>query len=389
MEQYKRVYAAIDLDAIEYNLKSIKNNISKGTKIMAVIKTDAYGHGAVQVAHKIEQNDFLIGFAVATAEEAFILRRHGITKKILILGAIFPYQFDELIKNDITLPIYDLNTSKELSKTAVQLEKEVHLHFKLDTAMSRLGVPVNESSAELAKQISLLDNVVLEGVFTHFSKSDEKDKTTANIQLEKFKSFIKLCENKGITYKYKHCSNSAASIDLKDANFDFVRLGISLYGMYPSDEVDKSAVNLKPALSLKSCICFLKEIAPGTSVGYGGTFTATQTTKVATIPVGYGDGYPRLLSNKGYVLIHGKKAPIIGRVCMDQFMVDVTGIENVNLMDEVVLVGKSENEYLSVETLSELCGRFNYEFVCDLGKRIPRVYYENGIVTQTHDYFND
>lgn len=388
-EQYKRVYAAIDLDAIEYNITNIKKNISEETQIMAVIKTDGYGHGAVPIAKKIENMDFLVGFAVATAEEALILRKHGITKKILILGVIFPYHYEEIILNNIDLPIYDIDTAIILSETATKLDRKVKLHFKLDTSMSRLGVPADENSIKLICEINKLANIELEGVFTHFSTSDERDKSISYNQMELFNSFVEKCKSKNISFKYKHCSNSAASIDLMSANYDFVRLGISLYGMYPSDEVNKSAVKLKPALSLISCICYLKDIEAGTTVGYGRTFTAKRKTKVATIPVGYGDGYPRLLSNKGFVLINGQKAQIIGRICMDQFMVDVTDIKNVKLMDEVVLIGKSRNSSIYVEQLSELCGRFNYEFVCNLGKRIPRVYLENGVIIETNDYFNN
>lgn len=389
MKQYSRAVASIDLDAIESNINNIKNNISKNTKIMAVIKADGYGHGAVPIAKKIEKMDCIIGFAVATAEEAFILRRHNISKKILLLGAIFEEQYEELIENDITLPIYEIETARGLSKAASKMGKNVNLHLKIDTAMCRLGAYANDDTITMAKEINCLGNVNMEGIFTHFAKADELDKTDSYIQLETFNSFIEKCSNEGIYFKYKHCSNSAASIDLREADFDFVRLGISMYGMYPSDEVNKSNVKLTPALALKSCICYLKEIEPGSKVGYGGTFTAKTKTKVATIPVGYADGYPRLLSNKGYVLINGYRAPIIGRICMDQFMVDVTDIPDVNTMDEVILIGRNKNESILVEQLSSLCGRFNYEFVCDIGKRIPRIYIESGNIVFSKDYFDE
>jgi len=393
MKQYNRVYASVDLDAIEANVININKKInpvkSSGSKIMAVIKTDGYGHGAVPIARKIEPMDCIIGFAAATAEEALILRRNGITKKILVLGTVFENQFEDLLKNDITLSVFQLDIAEKISKTAERFNLTAHLHLKLDTGMSRLGVPADSDTILLAKQISSLTNIELEGVFTHFAKADETDKNPALLQLEIFNRFIKKCFEEGINFKYKHCSNSAASIELEDAHFDFVRLGISLYGLYPSNEVSKTKVRLKPALSLISCVAYLKTIPANTSVGYGGTFTAARETKVATIPVGYGDGYPRLLSNKGYVLINGYKAPIIGRICMDQFMVDVTDLPKVDIMDEVILVGESSGKHIYVEELSDLCGRFNYEFVCDLGKRIPRVYIQSGKVIETKDYFDE
>lgn len=393
MKQYNRVYASVDLDAIESNIINVFNNINKNnsteTKIMAVIKTDGYGHGAVPIAKSIEHMHCIIGFAVATAEEAISLRRNGIKKKILILGTIFENQYEELLKNDITLPVFQSDAAKKISAIAKKLNLIAYLHLKLDTAMSRLGILPDNNAIILVKEIIQLDNIELEGVFTHFSKADETDKQSSFMQLDKFNDFIKKCAEANIYFKYKHCSNSAASIDLNITHFDFVRLGISLYGLYPSDEVNKNNVHLKPALSLVSCIAYLKEIQPGTKVGYGGTFTAKRLTKVATVPVGYGDGYPRLLSNKGFVLINGYKANIIGRICMDQFMVDVTDLPKADVMDKVVLIGSSNNEHIFVEQLSDLCGRFNYEFVCDLGKRIPRVYIKSGKIVATKDYFDE
>lgn len=389
MKSYARVFAQIDLDAIVYNLEQMKKNLDADTQIMAVIKTDGYGHGAVAIAKKIEPIPYIIGFAVATAEEAFQLRRHGITKKILILGVYFEEQYEQLIEQNITLNIFQAETAVHLSKIATRLDKTVSLHLKLDTGMSRLGVPPSEEAVQLAKQIAACDHIKLEGIFTHFSKADETDKQPSYAQLKAFLAFIEKCREEGLYFQYQHCSNSAAIIDLRQANMNFVRAGISLYGLYPSGEVNKNAVPLKPVLSLKSKVVYLKEIPAGQAVGYGGTYVAPHAMKVATIPVGYGDGYPRGLSNKGDVLIRGQRAPIIGRICMDQFMVDVTHIEDVQLMDEAVLVGDSQKARINVDELSGLCGRFNYEFVCDLGKRIPRVFVENGIVTNTMDYFEE
>ena len=387
MKTYSRVYARIDLDAIAYNMEQMKLRIDGHTQIMAVIKTDAYGHGAVQVAQMLEKYDYIWGFAVATLDEAVVLRVEGIQKPILVLGCIFPDQYMEMLNNDIRMNVYTEDMAKEIANMARREGKTAYLHIKLDTGMGRLGFSITEESVEAITRISKLSNVKMEGVFTHFAKADEKDKTFTMQQIQQFESMTKLLKEQGVTFVYEHCSNSAAIIDVPEAKFDIVRAGISTFGLYPSEEVDKEAVHLKPALALKSHVAFVKEIEPGTSISYGGTFVAEKKMKIATIPVGYGDGYPRALSGVGYVLIRGKKAPILGRICMDQFMVDVTHIEDASFGDKVTLIGRDGNEYISVEMLGELSGRFNYEFICDLGKRIPRVYVKNGKVAEQVDYF--
>ena len=387
MKTYSRVYARIDLDAIAYNMEQMKLRIDGHTQIMAVIKTDAYGHGAVQVAQMLEKYDYIWGFAVATLDEAVVLRVEGIQKPILVLGCIFPDQYMEMLDNDIRMNVYTEDMAKEIANMARREGKTAYLHIKLDTGMGRLGFSITEESVEAITRISKLSNVKMEGVFTHFAKADEKDKTFTMQQIQQFESMTRLLKEQGVTFEYEHCSNSAAIIDVPEAKFDIVRTGISTFGLYPSEEVDKEAVHLKPALALKSHVAFVKEIEPGTSISYGGTFVAEKKMKIATIPVGYGDGYPRALSGVGYVLIRGKKAPILGRICMDQFMVDVTHIEDASFGDKVTLIGRDGNEYISVEMLGELSGRFNYEFICDLGKRIPRVYVKNGKVAEQVDYF--
>ncbi len=387
MKTYSRVYARIDLDAIAYNMEQMKLRIDGHTQIMAVIKTDAYGHGAVQVAQMLEKYDYIWGFAVATLDEAVVLRVEGIQKPILVLGCIFPDQYMEMLDNDIRMNVYTEDMAKEIANMARREGKTAYLHIKLDTGMGRLGFSITEESVEAITRISKLSNVKMEGVFTHFAKADEKDKTFTMQQIQQFESMTRLLKEQGVTFEYEHCSNSAAIIDVPEAKFDIVRAGISTFGLYPSEEVDKEAVHLKPALALKSHVAFVKEIEPGTSISYGGTFVAEKKMKIATIPVGYGDGYPRALSGVGYVLIRGKKAPILGRICMDQFMVDVTHIEDASFGDKVTLIGRDGNEYISVEMLGELSGRFNYEFICDLGKRIPRVYVKNGKVAEQVDYF--
>lgn len=388
MKTYSRVYAKIDLDAVAWNMEQMKKNLKEGTEMVAVIKTDGYGHGAVQVASMLESYDYVWGYAVATLDEAVVLRAAEIQKPILVLGCIFPDQYWEMLKYEIRMNVYTKEMAEAISALAVEKGEQAYVHIKLDTGMARLGFSAEESSIEEIKEIAELPNLVLEGVFTHFAKADEEDKTFTMMQLEKFEWMTQRLEEEGVTFPYVHASNSAGIIDVRRADYNLVRAGIAIYGLYPSEEVDKEKVQLKPALSLKSHIAFVKDIPAGTPVSYGGDFVSEHQMRIATIPIGYGgDGYPRSLSDTGYVLIRGKKAPIIGRICMDQFMVDVSDIPEVKFGDKVTLIGRDQEEYLPVEKLSELSGRFNYEFVCDLGKRIPRVYVQDGKVEEQVDYF--
>ena len=386
MKTYSRVYAKIDLDAVAWNMEQMKKNLKEGTEMVAVIKTDGYGHGAVQVASMLESYDYVWGYAVATLDEAVVLRAAEIQKPILVLGCIFPDQYWEMLKYEIRMNVYTKEMAEAISALAVEKGEQAYVHIKLDTGMARLGFSAEESSIEEIKEIAELPNLVLEGVFTHFAKADEEDKTFTMMQLEKFEWMTQRLEEEGVTFPYVHASNSAGIIDVRRADYNLVRAGIAIYGLYPSEEVDKEKVQLKPALSLKSHIAFVKDIPAGTPVSYGGDFVSEHQMRIATIPIGYGDGYPRSLSDTGYVLIRGKKAPIIGRICMDQFMVDVSDIPEVKFGDKVTF-GRDQEEYLPVEKLSELSGRFNYEFVCDLGKRIPRVYVQDGKVEEQVDYF--
>lgn len=387
MKTYSRVYAKIDLDAVAWNMEQMKKKLKEGTEMVAVIKTDGYGHGAVQVAAMLESYDYVWGYAVATLDEAVVLRAAEIQKPILVLGCIFPDQYPEMLEHEIRMNVYTKEMAEAISALAVEKGEQAYVHIKLDTGMARLGFPVEESSIEEIREIAALPNLVLEGVFTHFAKADEKDKTFTEMQLERFEWMTRKLKEQGITFPYIHASNSAGIIDIRKADYNLVRAGIAIYGLYPSEEVDKQTVQLKPALSLKSHIAFVKDIPAGTPVSYGGDFVSEHPMRIATIPIGYGDGYPRSLSDTGYVLIRGKKAPIIGRICMDQFMVDVSDIPEAKFGDKVTLIGRDQEEYLPVEKLSELSGRFNYEFVCDLGKRIPRVYMQNGKIEEQVDYF--
>ena len=390
LESYQRVWAEVDLDAIWENMVHMKENIAEKTKILAVIKTDGYGHGGVPIAKMLEQLDFMFGYAAATYEEAHVLREAGVKKPILILGYTFPYCYEELIREEIRPAVYRRDTVEELVAAAANVGQKAKVHIKVDTGMGRIGITPDEEGLEFVRFLIEHPELEVEGIFTHFAKSDEEDKTSANHQLALFQNFIDRIQTElGLTIPVKHCSNSAAILEMPQANMDMVRAGITTYGLYPSEEVRKDIVPLRAAMSLYSHIVYCKTIHAGQSVSYGGLFTAQKDTRVATIPVGYGDGYPRSLSGKGYVLIRGKKAPILGRVCMDQFMVDISEIPGVMEGDKVTLLGVDGTERITAEELGELSGRFNYEFVCDLGKRIPRVYRQHGEITEVRDYFEN
>lgn len=390
LEKYQRVYAAVDLDAICYNMEHMHANLKPGTRMIGVIKTDGYGHGAVPIGRELEKLDYVFGYAVATAEEALILRHAGLTKPILILGYTFPYCYEELIRQEIRPAVFRQDTIDELAACAARLHKTVKVHIKVDTGMTRVGIRPDESGLAFVDKVLHTEGIELEGIFTHFARADETDKSCARKQLDRFREFIRQIE-KSFDYSIpvKHCSNSAGIVELPEANMDVVRAGITLYGLWPSDEVSRDIVPLKPALTLKSHIVYIKEVDEGVAISYGGTYVTPKKMRVATIPVGYGDGYPRGLSNKGHVLIRGKKAPILGRVCMDQFMVSVEDIPNAQEGDEVTLIGADGTEQITMEELGGLSGRFNYELACDLGKRIPRVYMKDGVMVSSKDYYED
>lgn len=378
MKRFDRLKAVVSLDAIAHNFAEMKKNIAEGTKMIAVIKADGYGHGAEAIARLTDNYSYIWGYAVATAEEALQLRNAGVEKPILILGLVFEEYFREMVAGDIRFTVCEYETAKKLSREAVRQDKTVHIHIGLDTGMSRIGFADTPESVEEIKKIAALDHLEIEGMFTHFARADETDKTPATDQLNRYLAFAELLEKSGVHIPLKHCSNSAGIIRMKEANLDAVRAGITIYGIYPSSEVERDIVKLEPAMELKSHISYVKDLEPGASISYGGTYTADKKIRVATIPAGYADGYPRTLSNKGWVLIHGQKAPILGRVCMDQFMVNVSDIPDVKAGDEVTLIGKDGDEFISIETFGDMSGRFSYEFACDISKRVPRVYLKNG-----------
>lgn len=388
MKKYRRVQADIDVNALLFNFDQIQQNMIPGTKIMAVVKADAYGHGAAPLARLIEPLDYLWGFATATIDEAVELRNAGIKKPVLILGYTFPECYEEVIRYDIRQTVFGLEMAEALSREALRQGKKAYIHIKLDTGMGRIGYQSAPKAAEDIRKIKDLPMIETEGVFTHFANADTKDREFTCRQLLKFREMVQAMENAGAVFTFKHCANSAGIIEFSEEKFDLVRAGIISYGMWPSPEVRKDRLELKPVLSLRSHVVYVKTVEAGQPVSYGSTWIAKERRRIATVPVGYGDGYPRSLSNKGYVLLKGCRVPIVGRVCMDQLMVDVTDIpEEVKTGDRVTLIGTDRGVSITAEEVGDLSGRFNYELMCDLGTRIPRVYYRDGEVIDIRDYF--
>ncbi len=385
LDYLNRVYLRIDLDRICSNVQEIIKKVGNDTKVMPVVKADAYGHGAIEVTKALSEIG-AYGFAVATVGEALALRRAGITKPILILDFVFPNQFETIIRNDIMLTVFQYGIAKSLNETAKMMGTTAHIHLKIDTGMGRIGYIPNDESVEEIRKIATLSNIEIDGIFTHFACADMADKTSMNTQLKRFEDFTQKLEALDIKIPIKHVCNSAAITDMNSGFLNMVRSGIITYGLYPSDEVNQNSLDIKPAMELHSVVINVKTIQKGDTVSYGSTYVAEKPTVVATIPVGYADGYPRQLSNRGSVLIHGKRAKIVGRVCMDQFMVDVTDIDDVLIGDNVTLVGKDGDDFISCEEIGEISGRFNYEFLCCITRRVPRVYIRNGKTKKIVDY---
>jgi alanine racemase len=403
--EYHRVYARIDLDAIKFNMTSIrnhvndnddnnkydviKNQVNQKVKVMAVIKADGYGHGAIPIGRELEKLgvDYI---AIAIYQEGVQLRKEGIKTPILVLGNTPNEAYDKLIEYDLTQTIYSIHMGKELETFAKAYNKIVKIHLKIDTGMGRIGLKAIHQPVEKVinsiKELYSSKYLLLEGIYTHFSKADEEDKSYTNMQIEVFDNIINALSEEDMLPEFVHASNSAGLIGVRKARYNMVRAGISLYGLFPSRQVEH-VLKLKPAMSIISRVVFIKEVEKGEAISYGGTYITDKPSRIATIPIGYADGYSRALSNKGKVVIHGKYAPIIGRICMDQFMVDVTHIENVVENDEVYLIGGIEDATVSVEEIADLMQTINYEVVCLIGKRVPRVYVKENEVVEAIDYF--
>lgn len=370
-------WAEIDLDNLADNMREIRRLAKDSAQVAAVIKADGYGHGAKYIAQTLLENG-ADRFAVAVLDEALELRRSGITVPVLVLGYTQPERAKAIVDNDIEQAIYSYELASSLSMEAQRQNKTVKVHIKLDTGMGRIGLRADETAVVQIKEIYNLPNLIIEGIFTHFAIADEKDKSYTQEQFDKFIWVVDKLEREGITIKLKHCGNSATIIDLPQMHLDMVRAGIILYGLAPSKDVELGRINLKQVMSLKARISHVKEINAGESVSYGRKFIASKKTKIASLPLGYADGYTRMLTGKAQALVNGIRVPVVGRICMDQCMIDVTGIEDVKVGDEAVLFGKQKNSFISIDEIAEKLGTINYEVVCMIGKRIPRVYVKDG-----------
>jgi len=378
------VWAEVDLDKLAHNMREIRR-LAKSEDIIAVVKADAYGHGAIDVAPVLLENG-ASRLAVAMQSEAVELRRSGIECPIMILGFTPPNLIDNLLKYDIEQTVFSYEFAKKLSKMAKKKNKIAKIHIALDTGMGRIGYLPNDKSVQEVYNISTLPNIIIEGIFCHFSSADEKDKTYTYNQVKKFDDFYEKLKAKQVYIKTRHIANSAAIIDLPETHYEAVRPGIIIYGYYPSDEVNKEKIDLKPVMTLKTNVVHIKTLPPGEYVGYGRKYKTEKESVIATLPIGYADGYTRLLFGKAKVILKGKFAPVIGKICMDQIMVDITGIDGVKIGDEVILIGEDENNKFTADIVGELIGTISYEIVCMIGKRVPRVYIKEGNVVKIRKY---
>ena len=378
--RFDNTYLTIDLDRITANFLAIQEKA--GVPVMAIVKADAYGHGAVQIARQLQER--CACFGVSSMLEALELRNAGIKTPILILGQIPPKAFSVAIRENIRPTIFRYEDGLSLSETAKELGVDAPFHIAVDTGMSRIGFQTTEADADICAKIAALPNLTVEGIFSHFATADCEDLTKSYQQAQRFDDFCKMLENRGVHIPLRHMDNSAGIMNFHN-HYGLVRAGIVTYGMYPSSEVNPTDLPLQPALSWSSRVTCVKTLEAGREISYGGTYVTEKPTVVATIPVGYADGYRRSLSGKFYVLIHGKKAPILGRICMDQMMVDVTAIPDVQVGDKVVLVGTDGAETITMEQIATAADTFNYEFVCGISRRVPRYYCREGkVVHQVH-----
>ncbi|MDW7728390.1 MAG: alanine racemase [Bacillota bacterium] len=380
-------WVEINLDCVAHNIKQIKAIANPETEIMAVVKADGYGHGAAAIAGAA-LNAGASSLAVAFVEEGIDLRRAGIEVPVLLLGYTDPAQFPALVQYNLIPTVFGYDTALQFSCMAVQKGIKLPLHLKIDTGMGRIGLLPDEA-VEVISRVIRMPGLEVEGLFTHLAAAEEEDNTYTSEQLKLFKRIIGRLESKGIYFKKLHTANSAASINCPNSYYNLMRIGLAMYGHYPSPTLENGPVELWPALTFKSRVVLVKKLPPGSSISYGCTFRTSEESLIATIPVGYADGYSRLFSNKGHVLIRGQRAPVVGRVCMDHLMVDVTGIPGVRLNDEVVLYGKQGGESITVEEAAGLIGTVNYELLCSIDKRVSRFYFQNNRLISIHDFIED
>lgn len=381
-----RSWAEVDLDSIAHNAREIRKITAKKAEVMGVVKADAYGHGVLEVTRTLLANG-VTRLAVSMLDEAIQLRRNGIDVPILILSYTDPIRAEEIIENEVTQTVFSHDLAQALSAAAVKLGKRARIHIKIDTGMSRVGFAPGYSAIKDVVEIGKLPGIVVEGLFTHFASADEQDSSYTYMQFERYMSICSELNRIGMYIPIKHVANSAALIEFPEMHLDMVRPGIILYGLYPSEEVDRSKISLKPAMTLKANVIMVKDVEKDTCISYGRTFTTSRFSRIATIPIGYADGYTRLLSNKGRVLINGEFAPIVGRICMDQCMVDISDFSgNVAVGDEVVLFGRQGDQEIRVDDVASQIGTIHYEIVSLIGKRIPRFYLQDGKISNVLNY---
>jgi len=385
MNRYRRLYELIDLDAIDSNVAEIRKLLKPGTRLMAVVKADGYGHGAVPVARAIE--DKVDAFGVSIIEEAVELRQGGIVKPVLIFGFTAPERYGELFENNIEQTVFSADIARSLSAAASAAGATARVHIKIDTGMQRTGFEDTAENIGVVREIAQLPNLRIEGIFSHFFSADCADKSEMRMQLERFTRFTEQLAKAGVDIPLKHISNSAGVFD-GECCLDMVRAGIAVFGLYTSDELDRSKAALKQAMQLKTKVIFIKTVGPGQGVSYGHTYVTGRETVIATIPVGYADGYPRSLSSRGRVIVNGRYAPVIGRVCMDLMMIDVTGIPGVETGTDVTVMGRDGDAEVSAEEIGALAGTFHYEIICGINKRVPRVYTRGGQEVETCSFFD-
>ena len=364
-----RTFALIDVSALRHNIAIARDKVGEDVKILCLVKANAYGHGAVEVAKYCE--DLIDYLGVATVDEGIELRQNGVKLPILAVGDVAKERYKDAVDFDIELSVHNFDIAKSLNDFCKDIGKIAKVHIAVDTGMGRIGFLPSE--VERAAEVCNLECLEIKGIFTHFAKADEKDKAYTYMQKRIFDEFVESMERVGADVGLRHVANSASILDLPQFNYDMVRMGIMTYGLFPSDDVD-TTVDLRPAMSIYSHITHIKKLPKGCGISYGCDFVTKRDTVVATIGVGYGDGYPRALSNKGYVLVGGQKAPILGRVCMDQTMIDVSHIADVKVGDIVTLIGKNKDLSITMGDIAKLSGTINYEIVCSIAPRVPRVY---------------
>lgn len=384
MKLSRPVWAEINLDNLAHNMRETRRIVNKDTKITAVIKADGYGHGAISIGQTLLDNG-ANRFAVATLSEAIQLRSSFLDIEIMVLGYTPNDLVKDIISNNIIQTVYTIEQARLFSKVALELNQKMTIHIKIDSGMNRLGMQDNQKTIDSILEMSKLEGLIVEGIFTHFAMADEVDKEYTNKQVKIYKKIVDALEKEGLNIPLKHVSNSAAIIDMPELNMDMVRAGIMLYGLYPSEYVNHENVNLKEVMCLKAKISQVKEIPKGTGISYGLSYKCDKDSLVATLPIGYADGLTRMLSGKASVVVNGVIVPIIGNICMDQCIIDVTGLD-VNIGDEVVLFGGNDSNGISIDSVSNLLNTINYEIVCMINKRVPRVYIKDNKKRYFKDY---